>query len=148
VHSPPCPEDRLATLWMPLESARLTWHGIELRPEVTTELAWLAEDAGRALTARRQAREATARQARADQAPVVARSSAITNADTADKYRQLLRVHKNATTPAGMWRYTADAAPPQLSRSQLMRPIRDRRPGGFDGPCRPGRATVSGRQGY
>ena len=46
VHSPPCPEDRLATLWMPLQSARLTWHGIELPAEVTAELARLGgEDA-------------------------------------------------------------------------------------------------------
>lgn len=42
---------------------------------------------GRELTARMEAWEAAARQARADQAPLVARPSAVTNADTADKYR-------------------------------------------------------------
>jgi Competence protein CoiA-like family len=123
VHSPPGPEDRLATLWMPLESARLTWHGIELPAEVTAELARLAEDAGRALAARRQAQEAAARQARADQAPVVARPSAVTNPD---KYSQLVRVHEAFRydafppwTDPDSWWYRCDVCGDKLTGAEL-----------------------------
>jgi hypothetical protein len=130
VHSPPCPEDRLATLWMPLESARLTWHGIELPAELTAELARLAEDVGRELAARSQAREAAARQARADQASVVARPSAITNPVTADKYRrllrQLVRVHEAFRydafppwTDPDSWWYRCDVCGDKLTGAEL-----------------------------
>jgi hypothetical protein len=130
VHSPPCPEDRLATLWMPLESARLTWHGIELPAEVTAELARLAEDADRELTARRQAQEAAARQARADQIPIIARPSAAINPDTPDKYnqllRQLVRVHEACRydafppwTDSDTWWYRCEVCGDKLTGAEL-----------------------------
>jgi competence protein CoiA-like protein len=39
VHWPPCPEDQLDVLWMPLASARLTTDGIRPSDEATAELA-------------------------------------------------------------------------------------------------------------
>jgi len=130
VHSPPCPEDRLATLWMPLESARLTWHGIELPAEATAELARLAEDAARELAAGKQAREAAARQAPADRAPAVTRPSAVTIPDTAGKYRQLLRqlvrVHEafrydafQPWTDPDSWWYRCGVCGDKLSGAEL-----------------------------
>jgi len=130
VHSPPCPEDRLATLWMPLESARLAWHGIELPVEVTAELARLAEDADRERAARTRAREAAAGQAHVGQVPIVARPSAVTNSDTADKYSQLLcklvRVHEAFRydafppwTDPDSWWYRCDVCGDKLTGAEL-----------------------------
>jgi hypothetical protein len=111
---------------MPLESARLTWHGIELPAEVTAELARLTEDAARELAAIKQAREAAARQARADRAPAVARPSAVTNPETAGKYRQLVRVHEAfrydafppGTDPDSWW-YRCDVCGDKLTGAEL-----------------------------
>jgi hypothetical protein len=130
VHSPPCPEDRLATLWMPLEFARLNWHGIELPAEVTAELARLEEDAARELAAKQQAREAAARQARAARAPLVASPLAVNKPDTADKYRKLLpclvRVHEafryDAFPPwsdPGSWWYRCGVCGDNLTGAEL-----------------------------
>jgi hypothetical protein len=131
VHSLPSPEDRLATLWMPLGSARLNWHGIEPPAEVTAELARLEEDEARELAARRQAREAAARQARAHEAPVVESPSAVTRPDTGEKYRQLIRhlvrVHEafrydafSPRTDPDSWWYRCDVCGDKLTGAGVV----------------------------
>jgi hypothetical protein len=130
VHSPPCPGDRVATLWIPLETARLTWHGIELPADRAAELAWLAEGVARELAAKAQAREAAARQARADQAPAMARPPAAAKPETADKHRQLLRqlgrVHEAFRydafppwTDPDTWWYCCDVCGDKLTGAEL-----------------------------
>jgi hypothetical protein len=121
VHSPPCPGDQLATLWMPLNSVRLTPHGIKLPAEITAELARMTEIFTRGLAAARQPHSAATSPDRRDQGPAIATSS-----DAAQKYHQRVRVHDAFRydafppwTDPDTWWYRCDVCGDKLTGSEL-----------------------------
>ena len=72
VHWPPCPDDRLATLWMPLAGGRLAAEGIEPSADAAAELARQAETAELRARTARQAPPPDARRPRAGRSPAAA----------------------------------------------------------------------------
>ncbi|MGD0639045.1 MAG: hypothetical protein ABSA72_13505, partial [Nitrososphaerales archaeon] len=122
VHSPPCPGDRLATLWMPLNSVRLTPQGIKLPAEITAELARMAETVARGLAAARRSRSAATSPDCKDQSP----AATATSSAAAMKYRQRGRVHEAVRydafppwTDRDTWWYRCDVCGDKLTGADL-----------------------------
>ena len=93
VHWPPCPADQLATMWMPLASARLTSGGIEPSAVTTASLDRLAAEAERKFAAAAQVR-AAARRDRDGKDQAVIRRPVTRNTDAARQNYQFPKTHE------------------------------------------------------
>ena len=102
VHWPPCPDDPLDTLWMPLAAAQLAAEGIEPSAEAAAELARQAEKATLRAEIAKQATLPGTRRTRAEQ-PLAVTVPAPRPSDSAQQ-------NGNAALPHYAFRY--DAFPP------------------------------------
>jgi hypothetical protein len=102
VHWPPCPDDPLDTLWMPLAAAQLAAEGIEPSADAATELARQAEKTRLRAETAKQATPPGTRRTRADRPPGVT----IPAPRPSDSAQQ----NGNAALPHYAFRY--DAFPP------------------------------------